>query len=263
MPSTIWTYTMKTTLLIDGDILLYALVHAHRKEVVIDDVVNYTLDLVTASQAADIFVAEVLEHYDADKTIIAFSYRGEHWRKAVLPEYKAGRKMLDRVEKPLGYWDLQAYLKETYAFEEWEPLEADDVLGILATQPQKALPGRRIVCSIDKDLRTIPGYYAGSWDGGVEVITEADADRFFMFQVLTGDPSDGYKGCPGIGKVKAKVIIDPLEDMHDLWNAVVLAYTGAGLTEADALQQAQVARILRHGEYNRETQEIKRWTPPA
>mgnify|MGYP003859969237 CR=1 FL=1 len=35
-------------------------------------------------------------------------------------------------------------------------LEADDVMGILATKPSKG--ERKIICSIDKDLRQIPGH---------------------------------------------------------------------------------------------------------
>ena len=112
-------------------------------------------------------------------------------------------------------------------------------------------------------MRTIPGLFARGWDAVVEEITEEDADRFFLHQALMGDKTDGYSGCPGIGQVKARRLLDPLVDLSDMWRAVVGAYEGAGLTEQNALQNARVARILRYGEYDRKTKEITKWEPPA
>ncbi len=43
------------------------------------------------------------------------------------------------------------------------------------------------------------------------------------------------------------------------WELVVKAYEKQGLFEHDALQQARVARILRHGDYNMSTGEVKQW----
>ena len=57
-------------------------------------------------------------------------------------------------------------------------------------------------------------------------ISEADADRYFLTQVLTGDTADGYKGVPGIGPKKAEAILGPRPD----WAAVEKAYIDAGLT---------------------------------
>jgi DNA polymerase-1 len=65
-----------------------------------------------------------------------------------------------------------------------------------------------------------------------------------MYQTLVGDTSDGYPGCPGIGPVKAEKVLG----MPPNWQDVVGAYRAAKLTEADALVQARVARILRYGE---------------
>jgi hypothetical protein len=45
----------------------------------------------------------------------------------------------------------------------------------------------------------------------------------------------------------------------DLWKIVVGLYKEKGFSEKEALQQARVARILRHGEYNKETGEVKLW----
>ena len=83
------------------------------------------------------------------------------------------------------------------------------------------------------------------------------ADRFHLYQTLVGDQTDNYKGCPGVGPVKAETALGA----NPTWASVVGCYEKAGLTEEDALVQARVARILRHGEYNKMTCEVKLWTP--
>jgi DNA polymerase-1 len=81
-----------------------------------------------------------------------------------------------------------------------------------------------------------------------------------MIQTLTGDSVDGFSGCPKIGKVTAqKILKDKNLPLKEQWELVVKAYAKEGLLEHDAFQQAQVARILRHGEYNTKTGEVTRW----
>ena len=74
-------------------------------------------------------------------------------------------------------------------------------------------------------------------------------------QTLIGDIADGYKGCPGIGAVKAKKLLDEAP----VWATVKDAYEKAGLTEEDALQQARMARILRSSDYP--DGQVKLWSP--
>ena len=87
-------------------------------------------------------------------------------------------------------------------------LEADDVLGIIATMPENK--GKVTVVSDDKDLKTVgpSRLYRPMTDELLE-ISEADADRYFLTQVLTGDVTDGYKGIPGIGPKKAEAYSAP------------------------------------------------------
>jgi DNA polymerase-1 len=117
-------------------------------------------------------------------------------------------------------------------------LEADDVMGIVSTRA----PGKFIIVSGDKDMQQIPGllYYQG------ELLRSPSSTRtsFTFIQTLTGDATDGYKGCPGIGPVKAKPSLTGLEGRH------VSAFKKAKLTEADALLQARLARILRNTEWD-------------
>ena len=81
---------------------------------------------------------------------------------------------------------------------------------------------------------------------------------WFYTQVLTGDSTDNYPGCPGIGPKKAADILN--KELS--WTSVVNAYLKAGLTEEDALLQARMARILQASDWNSKQQEPILWTPP-
>ena len=75
---------------------------------------------------------------------------------------------------------------------------------------------------------------------------------------MAGDSTDGYGGVPGVGLITAQKLLDK---HGESWETVVDVYESKGLTADDALLTARLARILRHNEYDRETQEIKLWTP--
>jgi DNA polymerase-1 len=75
-------------------------------------------------------------------------------------------------------------------------------------------------------------------------------------QTLTGDKTDGYPGLEGIGPVKADKILK-----EGTYEEVLQAYRNAGFNDEFALSQARCARILRHGEYDWATKEIKLWNP--
>ena len=134
-------------------------------------------------------------------------------------------------------------------------LEADDCIGILSSMEKNK--DRCIILSGDKDMRTLAGWHYDFLRDIYEYITEEEADKNFLMQTLTGDPVDGYSGCPKIGAVNAARILD--KDCS--WNAVAAAFEKQGLTEHDALIQARVARILRASDYDFKKKEVKLWMP--
>ena len=124
-----------------------------------------------------------------------------------------------------------------------------------------------VICTIDKDLGTVPGLHFNfnSPNTGVYEISQTVADYNFLTQTLTGDSTDSYPGCRGIGPVKAERI---LQDMDRApwpllygWHRVVEAYMKAGPNENVALTQARCARILRGNEYDFENHQEIPWEP--
>ena len=133
--------------------------------------------------------------------------------------------------------------------------------------------GRKIIVSVDKDMRTVPSnvYRTSHPDEGVVQVTEAEADYYHLFQTLVGDATDGYPGCPGIGPVRATKILSNAVFQNaetgrkggptDFWGAIVAAYDKAGFGEEEALVQARCARILRSSDYDFQNKEPILWNP--
>jgi len=248
-------------LLIDADILLYRAASSVENEVEFeDDVWVLWTDENEAIEAFTNSVAALLEQADTYGYLLCFS-DSQNFRKDILPSYKGNRT----ARKPMGWKSIRERVLAEYAHKViTKPrLEADDCIGILATQS----PDEYAIWSADKDLKQIPGKHLT--DEGFITVSERDADLFFYKQVLTGDTADNYKGCPGIGPVKAEAILlakkNPEQSDDDVcsqwWLRVRDAYAKAGLTEEDALTQARVARILRNTDWDKNKQEVRLWEP--
>jgi DNA polymerase-1 len=173
-----------------------------------------------------------------------------NFRKDLTPTYKSKRK---ETRKPIVFRPLLEWVKETYDPVIKPRLEADDVLGILATHPDRV--GKCVIVSDDKDMQTLPCTLYRQ--GVLKVISEDEADYFWAFQTLTGDSTDGYQGCPGVGPKKAESILTA----KPYWPKIVNTYRKAGLTEDDALLNARLARILRFSDWDVTNQQVKLWTP--
>ena len=180
-----------------------------------------------------------------------------NFRKDILPTYKGNRV---GVRKPMLIPRLRQHLFDNHKAIMEENLEADDLLGITLSDPQSY--ENRIVITKDKDLSTIAGihYRTHHTELGIFEVTQDEADLFHLVQTLSGDVADNYKGCPTIGDVRAVRFLEELPQ-EERWEKVVALYAKQGLGEEEALVQARVARILRHGEYNFKTKKVKLWMP--
>jgi 5'-3' exonuclease len=245
------------TLLVDADIYAYRIAAANQQVYDWDGDGNQiivTNDLSEATDQLDGVLRNLQADLEADRLIVCLT-SPDNWRKTVLPTYKANRVH----ERPVLLEPIRQHLIETHTTYARPTLEADDLLGILATHP-RILAGERIIVSQDKDLKAIPGWLFNPDKHTAPVcIEEPQADHWHLLQTLTGDPVDGYSGCPGIGPVKALKWLP--EFSEDMWSTVVDCYASKGLTEEDALVQARVARICRHTDYDFKNKQVKLWTP--
>lgn len=248
-----------TTLLIDGDPIAYACSASNETSIVWDDGDEPTgmVDEEAVITAVDEYIDKLKDDLHAKHVIVTLSCSTEDgWRRYVLPTYKSNRA---GAKKPLSLAAAKARMAQRWKAYMRPTLEADDILGILATHPT-LVKGEKVVVSIDKDLAQVPGLLFNPNSKQLRRITREDADYLHMLQALMGDAVDGYTGIPGIGPVKAANILGNHKYMAP-WDAVRVAYGLSGLTEEDALVQARVARILRHTDYNFKLKRPILWSP--
>lgn len=241
-------------LLIDGDIIAYKASSSVQKDI------DWGDGLFTChaflEDAQDQFKAIIdgilegiyentLERYNVSDMLFFFS-DSDNFRKHYLPDYKSNRK---NTRKPTCYKALVEWVYNTYkCVKPIKYLEADDLIGIYATSYENP-----IIISMDKDFKTIPAKFFDFGRGEFKVISKDEADYWHMYQTLVGDATDGYKGCPSYGPVKAKKLLLSVPS-DNYWGAVVNAYNEQGLTKDDAILQATMARILRKEDFHRFTE---------
>lgn len=181
---------------------------------------------------------------------------GGNWRKDEWADYKANRK---GVSKPVVYSELVEWSKTEWESMESPKLEADDLLGITST----LRPGETIICSIDKDMKTIPGTLY-NWDKDKEPWDNCEEEALYALatQTITGDSTDGYKGLPRVGPKGAEKILKGLDfgDPAEVWSAVLEAFEDKGYGQPYMIQQARLARICRHGDWDFDTLTMT-WKP--
>jgi DNA polymerase-1 len=248
---------VKRTILIDADILIVSGCAAGMKEFEgEDDEWYYSIDLKEVKNTLLNTVEQFKKELEATDAVLCIS-RGTTFRHRIFPTYKGGRG-----RKPLGVGEVKRWLVDDHGAKLKEGIEADDTLGILSTHPS-LISGEKVIVSADKDLKTIPGnlYHGGQW---LE-IDEATARYNWLLQTLTGDTTDGYPGCPGLGAVTAGKLLDKLdiENEEEWWPAIVGAYENKKLDEEYALTQARCARILHYTDYDFKKKEAILWRPKS
>lgn len=140
-------------------------------------------------------------------------------RKEKYPDYKIKRKANKWVGRVRDYLDNQNFAIKDLQY------EADD---LIADRARELGEEHVVVISIDKDLRmNIPGIHFSYYRPikkdeygfkeisemvGLSHVSKEEAELNFWTSMLTGDSTDGIKGVPGIGKVKAAKILATSEN---------------------------------------------------
>ena len=234
-------------LLIDADYVVYKCCAAAESEADFgNDVIVVTSKFSEAYANVKRDLNKIGEKFWADETVLFFS-DSTNFRKKIYTEYKGHRNR----KKPCGYKRVINALKEEYETIIMPSLEADDGLGIYAT----ANPGN-VLCSPDKDMRQIPGQLFDMNE--VQEVTAEEGRRWHLIQSMAGDQTDGYSGIPGVGVKRAVTL---LEEHGYNWKTVADAFKEKGLGEDVALQNARLARILQHTDYDFINKQPILWTP--
>jgi len=193
--------------LIDADLLVYRV--GFTTEEVDEAIARWRMDEVIHESILKPLNAERYKCYITSSDHSNFRFQ-------LFAQYKGNRV----APKPRHYEALRDHLRLAHEAEVVFGEEADDRLGIDAAKDPD-----NIICSIDKDLKQIPGRHFNFVKGELFEVSAFDGMRFFYIQLLTGDkPVDNIEGIHGIGPKKAEKILAGLETEQQMYDAVLEAY---------------------------------------
>lgn len=220
--------------LIDADIIVYRCGFAIKDE----EPLEYALHTVK------VVVDTIREKfYDAPTSKLYLTGSGNYRNTvAVTRPYKGNR---DKLNKPFYYEQIRDYLRDVQGAILVDDMEADDALGM---EQWKHKDKSTVICSIDKDLRCIPGWHYNFVKDELDYVTLADANKNFWRQVIMGDPTDNIQGLPRYGAKAASKIIDSTDGTWtDMYARVLREYEAVYGDEGHAKfrEMASLVWILR------------------
>ena len=240
-------------LLIDADFIVYKSCAAAETEIDWgDNVIVVSSKFSEAMDKTQRDLKKIEDHFGnfgdySNNSMILFFSDAKNFRKKILPDYKGHRNR----KKPCGYKRVISTLGNSFEVIQMPTLEADDAMGIYATQ----YPGN-IICSPDKDMRQIPGQLYNMSE--TSHVTPEEGLKWFYIQTIAGDQTDGYSGIPGYGIKKAETLFN---EKGWTWETIRDAFIEKELTEEDALTNARLAKILTVNDYDFDRREPILYTP--
>jgi hypothetical protein len=163
----------------------------------------------------------------------------------------------NRISRPLhGYITIMEAMALHFNSIMVDYIEADDI--VVALKNHK--PDEYFLAAMDKDVLNQAvgthlnyGKLSGTIDEMVYTTTDNFAIYYKYYQAIVGDPTDGYKGVPGIGKVGAGKLVSPDMTELELFNATLRAFEskGLGMDECIAtLRLADMTQVTAEDEHN-------------
>lgn len=235
---------MSSIAIIDGDVLCYQACRPRwEKKARIEDGVSYIrldedgkrIPLEYTPEEDREYLEESWDNFQKDlNTLLETVYCDEYlmavkgpgnFRNLMYPEYKLNRHADPTKQNAFVPVLRKLAAKQDYAIEA-VGREADDLIRIWAEQAR--LAGRDyVICSIDKDLKCIPGRHWLMHKKELVVVSEAEAMRHYYEQLLKGDPTDNIPGVPRVGEVKARNFLADCSTESDFQEVVVAKYIEA------------------------------------
>lgn len=220
-----------TIALIDGDIVSYRSAASAEND-------ELDIALIRASRTLQDIVSVV-----GANEINLFLSGSRNFRYDLYPEYKANRKDMVR---PRHLENVREYLVLQWGAKVTDGYEADDAIGI----SMAAEGPERICCSIDKDLKQLPGRHYNFVTGEFDDVDVLTGWKSFYKQLLTGDRADNVPGIRGIGRVRSERILAGCLDTCDMYRKVKFVYAN----DEVLLRNANLIYIWR--------KENDQWQPP-
>lgn len=164
--------------------------------------------------------------------IIAFDRKEPTFRKKVFADYQAHRPETDKdlsvqfakAREVVSAFGIPIYDKAGY--------EADDVIGTVVKKAEKKI-NHVVIVTGDRDILQLVSKQTKVYlpiRGLSEAILMGEEEVFEKlgvkpsqvdeYKALVGDPSDNYKGVPGIGPVTAVELLSQYKDLDDIYKNI-------------------------------------------
>ncbi|MFZ9035826.1 MAG: DNA polymerase I [Francisellaceae bacterium] len=206
---------MSKIILVDGSSYLFRAFHA------LPHLTNQHGEPTGAMYGVINMLKKLPSEYDTDYIAVIFDAKGKNFRHELYPEYKANRKpMADELRIQIAPVH-ELIEKMGYPLFIIDGVEADDVIGTMATE--LAAKGHEVLISTgDKDMAQLVSPKITLIDTMKNQLTDlahvkqrfgVEASQIIDYLALVGDVSDNI---PGVAKVGPKTAIKWLEQYHTL-----------------------------------------------
>lgn len=187
--------------LIDADFLKYLVVYKVKKDYDNNVAHIHTNPVAIYTQE---YLDRIFASFSAKGFIFCFSGSSENtFRTSVSFEkkYKGTREYVDTYPNELqDKSEVVKYVRSRYPSLLFKDLEADDVLSMLQDE-------HTFIYSNDKDLLQIPGTHYDIKKAIFKEITQIEAFKFLMTQMVTGDSVDNISGLKAYGPIKTEKLL--------------------------------------------------------
>ena len=206
---------MHKIVLVDGSSYLFRAYHA------LPYLTNSTGEPTGAIIGVINMLKKLNSQFKTDYVTVVFDAKGKSFRNDIYPEYKANRKKMDD-ELRVQIEPLQEIIKKMgYPLIIEEGVEADDVIGTLATK-LSAQGHNVVIASGDKDMAQLVNDKVVMYDSMKNVTTDiakvnekfgVSPEQIIDYLALMGDSSDNI---PGVPKVGPKTAVKWLQDYRNM-----------------------------------------------
>lgn len=205
-------------LLVDGSAYLFRAYHA------LPNLTNKKGFPTNAIFGVLSMLKKLKEDFKPEQVLIVFDSKGKNFRHEIYTEYKANRLAMPedlgvQIEPLMELIELMGFPLYRHA-----GVEADDVIGTLATQA-KQRQQEVLIISSDKDLAQLITPTIKIFDPmkGVNIDAQylhnklgIQPEQMVDFLALTGDTSDNIPGLPGVGPKTAAKWLNEYQNLDNL-----------------------------------------------
>lgn len=196
------------TILIDADSLLYFSSYTSESDQIFSE---------TKLSEKIYDILNIIENtYTVDRYFI-FVKGQNNFRYKIFPAYKSKRPKKHPIIDTLS-----KYLVDSFNAVQSHNAESDDYVYSYSQHPQ--FLGKSIICSVDKDLRQIPGIHYDYQKNRFIIISEEEGMYNLAIQMIMGDAADGIPGLKGYGIKTAEKIIRRGMSKYQMIKAIFKEY---------------------------------------